>query len=138
VVAATNNGTFNVTDPRGVFLGQVIMTGGAGSFSNRIKFAIADGATDFIVGDGFDITVAAGSGKLKKCVKTANDGSGVPHSLLVDDADSTSGDVTCGVYTAGEFNINAITVDASFDLTTEADIEALRAVGLHVKTPIPA
>jgi hypothetical protein len=138
IAAATNNGTFAVTDPRGVYLGQVIMAAGAGTFSNRIKFAIADGATDFAVGDGFDITVAAGSGKLKKCVKTANDGSAVPFAISADASDSTSADANLGVYIAGEFNLTALTVDASFDLTTEADLALLRAQQLYVKTSIPA
>ncbi len=138
VVAATNNGTFNVTDPRGVFLGQVIMAAGAGAFSNRIKFAIADGATDFAVGDGFDITVAAGSGKLKKCVKTANDGSAAPYAIAADASDSTSADAVLGIYVAGEFNANSLTVDASFDLTTEADLDLLKSAHLYVKTPISA
>lgn len=137
-VAATNNGTFEVTDPRGASLGVAVMAAGAATFSNRIKFAIADGATDFAVGDGFDITVAAGSGKLVKAVKTAGDGSAVPFGILVDDADSTSGDVVCGAYVAGEFDINSVIVDASFDLTTEADLALLRAANLHIKTPIAA
>src|ERR1017187_4156930 len=58
VVAATNNGSFVVTDPDGLVIGEVVMSGGAGAFANHIKFAISDGSTDFIVGDGFDITTS--------------------------------------------------------------------------------
>lgn len=61
IAAATNNGTFRVTDPDGFVLGDIVMAAGAGAFENDIKFALADGSTDFIVGDGFDVTVTATS-----------------------------------------------------------------------------
>jgi hypothetical protein len=51
--AATNAGTFTVTDPLGNTLGTVTVGGAA--FNNQISFTIADGTTDFIVGDGFTI-----------------------------------------------------------------------------------
>jgi hypothetical protein len=70
--AAANGGTFRVYDPLGRSLGDVAV---GGTFANQIKFAIADGATDFIVGDGFDVTIAAGSGKLKILDPAALDGS---------------------------------------------------------------
>lgn len=58
--AATNGGTFEVQDPDGFVLGEVAV---GATFSDDVKFAIADGATDFVVGDGFDITVAVGNGR---------------------------------------------------------------------------
>jgi hypothetical protein len=59
VAAAANNGTFQLTDPNGKSLGHFVMAGGTVTTDNQIKVAIADGATDFVVGDGFDITVSA-------------------------------------------------------------------------------
>lgn len=59
-VAAANGGTFEVQDPDGFVLGTVAV---GATFSDDLKFVIADGGTDFIVGDGFDITVAAGNGQ---------------------------------------------------------------------------
>lgn len=68
-----NVGTFSVSDPNGVPLGRHVVAGTA--FSNQIKFAIADGATDFVVGDLFEIyvkagTVAAGGGNTGDGVAT--------------------------------------------------------------------
>lgn len=54
VTAAANSGTFEVKDPKGQSLGQYVV---GATFADQIKFVIADGATDFIVGDGFDVTV---------------------------------------------------------------------------------
>src|SRR4051812_16268990 len=45
--AASNSGTFRVFDPEGKVLGDVVV---GGTFADQIKFVIADGATDFIVG----------------------------------------------------------------------------------------
>lgn len=56
ITAATDSGTFRVTDPDGFVIGDVAV---GATFANDIKFAIADGAPDFVVGDGFDITVSA-------------------------------------------------------------------------------
>lgn len=54
--AAVNGGTFTVTDPAGTVLGTVVV---GATFSNQIKFSTSDGAADFVVGDGFNITVNA-------------------------------------------------------------------------------
>lgn len=51
---AANAGTFAIFDPAGVQIGFVAA---GGAFDGEIKFALADGATDFIVGDAFTITV---------------------------------------------------------------------------------
>lgn len=53
--AATDGGTFAVTDPGGHVIGTVAV---GSTFSTQLKFAIADSTTDYVIGDGFDITVA--------------------------------------------------------------------------------
>lgn len=53
--AATNGGTFDVLDPDGVKIGSASV---GVAYVGPIKFTIADGATDFIVGDNFDVVVA--------------------------------------------------------------------------------
>src|SRR4051812_20335131 len=60
VEPAANVGTFIVEDPDGNIVGRGNV---AAAFNGPIAFTIADGATDFISGDGFTVTVAAGSGK---------------------------------------------------------------------------
>lgn len=54
--AAADGGTYSVTDPDGAVVdtadvGDVFDAGG-------LSFTLSDGVTDFVVGDGFDITVA--------------------------------------------------------------------------------
>lgn len=53
---ATNSGKFLVQDPDGITIGVATV---AAEFSTHLTFTIADGATDFASGDGFNIVVAA-------------------------------------------------------------------------------
>lgn len=132
--AATNNGTIRVTDPDGFQLGEVVMAAGAGAFDNDIKFAVADVGTDFIVGDGFDITVAAGSGKYKLSVAAAVDGSAVPAVILAEDCDATLADKVTVAYFAATVDENALTYGAGHTAATCR--EPLRDVGIYLQASI--
>lgn len=111
ITAATNGGIFRVTDPFGNVLGDVAV---GSTFANQIKFAIADGTTDFIVGDGFDVTIAAGSGKYKAYSSSNVDGSQYPELVLAEAVDSSGGDAKSIGYASGHFNEAAITgIDAN-------------------------
>lgn len=87
--AAANAGSYEVYDPSGILIGVANV---GQTFANRIKFSIADGGTDFIVGDGFDITVAAGSLKYVPWDPTAQDGSEDVAGVLLDRRDATAAD----------------------------------------------
>ena len=76
------------------------------------------------------------TGVYKLSVSTAVDGSENPIAILVDACDPTSGNVTAGVYLAGEFNGNAITVDPSW--TPNRVKAALRTYGIAIKYPVSA
>jgi hypothetical protein len=89
ITAAANGGTFRVIDPDGFVLGDVAV---GATFSNDIKFAVADGATDFVVGDGFDITIATGSGKYAPLNLGANNGSEKPVAILLETVDASAAD----------------------------------------------
>lgn len=56
---ASNLGSFQVFDPAGRELGRVAV---GATFANEIKFAIADGATDFASGDAFTVKVGIEQG----------------------------------------------------------------------------
>lgn len=68
---AANGGTFEVFDHQGVSVGTATV---GTAFNGPVKFTIADGATDFAVGDAFVIKVPAGT-KVKEWDPTATDGS---------------------------------------------------------------
>ena len=88
---ATDAGNFVVEDPDGITIGQGDV---AAAFSaGGLAFTLADGATDFAAGDGFTITVAAGSGKYASYDNTATDGTEVADAVLLQYVDATSADV---------------------------------------------
>jgi len=78
----------------------------------------------------------AASGKYVLSLAAASDGSQTPNCILVDGANASGGDVTAGVYLEGEFNVNAVTFGAGHSATSVRD--GLRALGIHLKTPVPA
>lgn len=86
---------YEVKNPNGqqIGFGTCEGSGLTSVFSGEIEFTLTDGSTDFAKTDGFDITVAAGSGKLKRSVSTAVDGSQYPKYILVNETDATAGDV---------------------------------------------
>ena len=109
-----NGGVFEVVDPNGASLGEAI----AGvAFSNQIKFVLADVGTDFAIGDGFDITVAAGSLKYQKAVSGAVNGTQTGAAILLEDVDATDADVTEALVLVREAQVSlgGLTYDASAD-----------------------
>lgn len=134
VDGATNAGLFQVVDPDGNVIGHY--TVGAAAFATQIKFTIADGATDFVAGDGFDITIAAGSGKWKKHVNGAVDGTETAAGILLDTRDATSAD-TKAVIVDGPATIAALelTWDTSVDDDTKknAALASLAALGIQTR-----
>lgn len=80
VEPAIDAGKFTVEDPDGVLVGTgtvaVAFSGGG------LAFTLSD-ATDFVSGDGFNITVVKTSEKYKPAVETATDGSKVFAGIFV-------------------------------------------------------
>ncbi len=88
VEPAANAGKFSVEDPDGILIG--IATVGV-QFATHLTFTIADGAVDFVAGDAFNITVAAGSGKVKQIDFAATDGSDAACGILTEEAAAPDG-----------------------------------------------
>ena len=83
---AANAGAFVVADALGAEVGHgVVAVAFAGG---GLGFTLADGATDFIAGDGFDITVtaaaAAEANRYKAVAPAATDGTQIADAILWD------------------------------------------------------
>lgn len=90
IIAAVNAGQFILEDPDGIDIGPGDV---ASAFSaGGLSFTLADGAADFIVGDRFDITVAAGNGKVVEHDPVGTDGREVAAGILFDAVDATAAD----------------------------------------------
>jgi len=99
----SNLGTFSVEDPDGVTIGTAVV---GTPFAGAVNFTIADGATDFVAGDRFTITVAVGSGKYKEYNPANTDGSQTAVAILLDAVDATAADKN-GVVVARHAEVNA-------------------------------
>lgn len=124
---------FNVFDPNGRELKPGV-TGSA--YSDAISFTITAGGTAFVAGDGFTVTVAAGTGNYIPAVATAVDGSAVPSAILANQTDATGGAANAGIYYTGEFNQNFVTYDNSFTLAQLAVL--LRPFSIFLKNAVTA
>jgi hypothetical protein len=82
--------TWALTDPDGFALAN-----GANGVANAndLAFTTTAGGNAFVAGDGFDITVAAGSGKYKPLAPAAVDGTEIAAAILYEGCDATSADV---------------------------------------------
>jgi hypothetical protein len=118
IEAATNAGTFEVIDPDGVVVG--LATVAVAFTSTHLDFTIADGSTDFAVGDLFTVAVS-GAGKFLLSATAAADGSHKAHRILAEDCDASAGDETALVYKAGGFNQRALTFGTGHSAATVKD-----------------
>ncbi|MCS0501385.1 head decoration protein [Ancylobacter mangrovi] len=91
IAVAANGGTFAVVDPAGAAIGNYAV--GGPDFTSEIKFAMADVDTDFALGDGFDVTVADGSGKVKLLEPDALDGSAAAYGIAFGNYAAANADV---------------------------------------------
>ena len=118
--------------------GDVVGIGSVGTefTGGGLTFTLTDGSPDFALGDGFDITVAAGSGKYVLSTAAATNGSENPVAILAEDANATSADVTTVAYLTGEFNSTAMTFGSGHTAASVKEALALR--GIFLKTNQPA
>ncbi len=88
-----NGGDFEILDPDGMSCGRFLMgtgSGAAASFaSDQINFTLTD-ATDFILGNYFEVVVATHTGQVKAFDPTAVDGTHEPYGILLADVDASS------------------------------------------------
>ena len=121
---ATNAGNFIVEDPDGLFVGQGDV---AAAFSGGgLSFTLADGATDFAAGDGFTITVAAGTGRYVAYNNAATDGSEVAAAILYAPlADATTKQQAAAIVRDAEVDESLLT---GLDAAGKADLAKLGIV----------
>jgi hypothetical protein len=133
--AGTNTGRFTLYDPDGIEVGDGnVATAFA---SSHLNFTLADGATDFVAGDTFLITVAAGSGKVVGVDSTLTNGAAFPYGVLAEDVDATSADKVGTCYLTGQFlEEGLIFVNVSDTITTYRAL--LRDLNIFGRTSVPA
>ena len=87
---SANGGTYTVEGPDGIEVGRgnVAVAFNAGG----LAFTVADGATDFVAGDGFNIVVLPGLGKYVKWAADADLGADIASAVLLTPVPGENGD----------------------------------------------
>lgn len=111
---------------------------GPASFLVTIVGTIGKVSSGAVNARGTLLGLITNTNKWIPCIQSANDGSQIPRGILVDQTDTTGGDVTtAGIYVEGEFNSAALTLDASWDSSTVAKTPSAQAmingVGIVIK-----
>lgn len=144
IKAATNAGDFTVSDPSGAVIGNGTV---AVAYSNQIAFTLADGATDFAVGDSWTVEVV-GDYKYKMVEATATDGSAVARAIYISANDgsfstssiaaTTDTSVIALVRGAAIVGKETLTYGASVNTTAEKTkmYSELESVGIICRTQI--
>lgn len=137
--AATNSGTFKVTDPDGndIQTGITIPAGAGNSISfenDQIAGKITDGSTDFAVNDEFTVAVSIHPRQVVAVDKTATDGSSEPYAVLLDDRDATSAAKVGAALVKGTVNERELVFASGTDIEDMRD--KMRAVGIYTKGSI--
>ena len=94
---------YTVYDPNGAEVGKG--NTGVAFAAGGLAFTITAGGVAMVAGDGFTITVVAGSGKYTQLAPAAADGSQIAAGILWGLTDASAGDTACTVVTtAAEVN----------------------------------
>jgi len=144
IKAATNAGDFTVSDPSGAVIGNGTV---AVAYSNQLAFTLADGATDFVVGDSWTVEVV-GDYKYKQVEATATDGTAVACAIYISANDGSFGTSTIAATTdtsiialvrgAAVVGKETLTYGASVNTTAEKTkmYSELESVGIICRTQI--
>ena len=144
IKAASNAGDFTVSDPSGAVIGNGTV---AVAYSNQIAFTLADGATDFVVGDSWTVEVV-GDYKYKKVEATATDGSSIARAIYISANDGSFSTSTIAATTdtpvialvrgAAIVGKETLTYGASIDTTAEKTkmYSELEAIGIICRSQI--
>ena len=127
-VTATESGggVFKLVDPDGEMVASgLAMAAGAGVVTAfevaGMTFSITDGSTDFVVGDSFTLTFAAGTGYAIALDKDALDGSQLIYGICLDAVTTVASTDTATVAVTGSFNSDNVTFVSG---TAYTDVEA--------------
>jgi len=132
--AAANGGSFTVEDPDGKEIGNGVV---GTAFNKAVKFTLADGSTDFAVGDQIHLDVdASATGYQHKAWSPAStDGSEKPVAIAIYGATTGAGETAeiSAITRQAEINRNCIEWPAgATDAQKSAAFDALAAPGIGI------
>lgn len=137
ITVADTVGTWKLVDPNGMLVSNTIKTAAGASQATTIEigsltFIVTDGATDFVVGDKFSLTVAA-DGNLVPYATAGVGGAQIPIEVLTYELVTTAGgDFPVRPMVSGEVKKERLVIDGSAAGVgiTDAILDQLRDYGI--------
>lgn len=123
IEAIENGGVFKVIAPDGDRLDDLSV--GQAYSTDHINLTVADGTTDWAVGDKITVSVAAGDGKVIGLDLSADNGSQIAYGIMIADASAPVGSDGVGVAV-----VRHATIAASKLVWPEGITEAQKAAAL--------
>jgi hypothetical protein len=119
-------------------VGQIAYSGSGATatFADQLKFVITDGSTDFVVGDTFTITVAAGSGKYIQVTPANLDGTQYAAAILLTPLGALTADAPAAAVVRGPAVLKDLGIAWTSGMTTGQKTTAkaqLAALGITVR-----
>jgi hypothetical protein len=136
--AVANGGVFRLVDPNGMIVATDIRMTVGSTVATVVEvagmlFTITD-ATDFVAANYFEITVAAGSGKLVPYSRTGAGGAQFPKFVLAHTISRVgAGDVPASAIISGVVAKERLVIDAvgTPGSITDAELDMLRSYGIQ-------
>lgn len=126
--------TFAVYDPGGNRLANAEQ---GDAYAGQIAFTIAAGGTGFVLGDGFDVVVAKGDGKVRQIDFAAVDGTqhpwGISHNRVVAPAAADLPGIVASVRQSIVSDTGLVWPDGATSGQKASAIAALEAAGILVR-----
>lgn len=126
-LVAVNSGEFVVFDPDNIEIGRVAV---GATFSNQIKFVIADGATDFTIGDAFSVTVGLEETdyQMEALNLSGTDGSQRVAAISFGNVTTDGSNLQNGVFITRDAEVRGVDLVWPVGITTIQLAEGLRAL----------
>ncbi len=136
IVAAANAGTFQVQTPKGYPLLDLEV--GQSYAGNYLNLTLADGATDFVVGDKFTVTIS-GDGKTVALDLSGVDGSQESAGVIADEVTAPDGEDASGVAIVRHAIVSDATLVWPSGITAQQKSDAtaqLEMAGIIIRTGV--
>lgn len=126
-LVSANSGEFIVFDPDNIEIGRVAV---AATFSNQIKFAIADGSNDFAIGDAFSVTVgiSEGNSQMEALNLSGTDGSQRVAGISWGNITTDSSNLQSGVFITRAAEVRGVDLVWPSGITSAQLAEGIRAL----------
>lgn len=127
----TTTTNIRIEDPDGVVIADLPITatnGQTATISEQIKGVFTEGATTFVVGDGFDISLSALAYKVVEYDPAATNGAQIVHGLLYDNVNASAADKPGVAVRRGPAIVNVNDLTFKSGLTTAQKNTALAAL----------